>query len=324
LLQVNNLTVKFPSATSGRQLPAHLTAVRNVSFDIHQGEIFGLVGESGCGKTSLGRALIRLVKPSAGKVKYRGQTIGEMKKAELRQRQRKIQYLFQDPLSSLSPRRTVQQSLREPLDLYNIGDPTERPTLITQTLDSVGLQQKVSGQFPHELSGGQRQRVAFARALVAKPDLIIADEPMSSLDVSIQARIIKLIHHVRRETGVAFLLISHDLAVIQQLADRVAVMYLGKILEMADTNHLFRSPAHPYTRALFRAVPQIRNESVENTVPLYGEPPSSLTPPPGCVFHTRCSEAMDVCKKIEPPQTIVGDKQVVEKNHIVRCHLWSN
>jgi oligopeptide/dipeptide ABC transporter ATP-binding protein len=324
LLQVDQLVVKFPSAASARQGPAQLTAVRKVSFDIHPGEIFGLVGESGCGKTSLGRALIHLIKPSEGEVSFRGRSMVGMEKSELRQCQRKIQYLFQDPLSSLSPRRTVEQSLQEPLDLYKIDDPAARPALIVQTLETVGLAQEVLNLFPHELSGGQRQRVALARALVAKPELIIADEPMSALDVSVQARIIRLIHEVRRETGVAFLLISHDLAVIQQLADRVAVMYLGKILEMAAASQIFQSPAHPYTQALLKAVPVIRNNQAEKPVYLEGEPPSALTPPAGCVFHTRCVEVMDICKNIDPPPTIVTESLSSEKNHTVRCHLCSS
>jgi len=322
LLQVRKLAVRYPVRNRGQAKNRFLTAVRDISFDVQAGEIFGLVGETGCGKTSLARAILRLSEPSEGEVFFRQQALGGMNKSELRNSRREIQYLFQDPLASLSPRRTIEQSLREPLALYNIGARETYRARMEQTLATVGLHPEVLTQYPHELSGGQRQRVALARALVAEPALIIADEPMSSLDVSVQARIIKLILDVRRATQVAFLLISHDLAVIQQLADRVGVMYLGEMVELAPVSQLFKAPAHPYTRALLNAVPGIGSQADENPVLLSGELPSALTPPPGCVFHTRCPEAMEICEKITPSQTYPADKAGHDENHTVRCHLW--
>ena len=299
-----------------------MSAVRGVSFELRAGRILGIVGESGCGKTSLSRALIRLLPAVAGDVVFRGRAIGSMNTAELRQVRREAQYIFQDPLAALSPRRTIGQTLLEPLVLHGIGSAAERPARIARCLETVGLDEVVLGRLPHQLSGGQRQRVALARALVADPSLIIADEPMSSLDVSVQARIIRLLLDVRAARGVAMILISHDLAVIRQLADDVAVMYLGELVETAPAADLFRAPAHPYTRALLDSVP-VADPSVRTRPSwLNGEPPSPLTPPAGCVFHTRCPQATARCATVTPDMHRIAAPPSNPLSHAARCHLW--
>lgn len=318
VLQVRGLTVSYPI----RRLPgkkAHrLTAVREVSFDLQRGHIFGLVGESGCGKTSVARVITGLCTPAAGNVLYRQRELAKMNVHELRQTRREIQYLFQDSLAALSPRRNIWQTLLEPLTLYRIGSKERQRDLIANVLQTVDLHVDVLSRYPHELSGGQRQRIALARALLSGPTLIIADEPMSSLDVSVQARMIALIRKVRQETGIAFLLISHDIAVVQQLADEVAVMYLGQIVEKGPATRVFSKPAHPYTRALFDSVPGQRKRPAL----LQGEPPSALTPPAGCVFHTRCPRVMENCRTMSPSE--INLAAAAGGNHTVRCHLWNS
>jgi len=321
LLQVRMLTVSYPIRHPPGYRRSELTAVRDVSLDLRQGHIYGLVGESGCGKTSVARAIAGLCNISAGAVHYRQRELKQMTARELRQARREIQYLFQDPLAALSPRRTIWQTLLEPLKLYGIAGPDSRRPLIEHVLQTVDLHQEVLSRYPHELSGGQRQRVALARALVSEPAIIIADEPMSSLDVSVQARMIELIRKVREETGIAFLFISHDIAVVQQVADEVAVMYLGQIVETGPAAHVFSKPAHPYTRALFEAVPRHRSDQRTGLVTLKGEPPSPLTPPAGCVFHTRCSQAMASCRASKPDE--INLAAPAGGNHTVRCHLWN-
>jgi len=318
LLCVRDLVVKY-RATSGSGV--WLTAVNGVSFDLHAGSIFGLVGESGSGKTSLVHAIMQLVHPSAGEVLFHGENLAQMKKTSRQKIRRNIQLVFQDPLASLSPRRSILQSLREPLDHFRIEVAGQRHARACGALETVGLEPDVLQRFPHELSGGQRQRVALARALVTEPELIIADETVSSLDVSVQARIIELILEMRQQLGIAFLFIAHDLAVIQQLADRVGVMYLGKMIEAAPADRLFHQAAHPYTRSLLEAVP-VPDPAHGKPVALQGEPPSALTPPAGCAFHTRCPRAMEECRILEPLDRQINQTGVKRTSHNVRCHLW--
>jgi oligopeptide/dipeptide ABC transporter ATP-binding protein len=317
LLSVRNLRVEYPRP--GGRRPGIL-AVNSVSFDIPPASIFGLVGESGSGKTSVAHSIARLVKPAAGEIRFDGENLLDRKKIDERQVRKDIQMVFQDPFASLSPRRSILQSLLEPLAHFSIGLPAERRDRALAAMRQVGLESKILNRYPHELSGGQRQRVALARALVCEPRLIIADEAVSSLDVSVQARILELILKLRNETGTAFLFISHDLAVIRQLADVVGVMYLGQILELAPAKSIFSQPAHPYTRSLLRAVPS-PDPSRDKPLVLEGEPPSPLTPPPGCVFHTRCREALERCKREIPVESRLEGSGNTHYSHLVRCHL---
>ena len=317
LLSIRNLLVRYPGINDRA---AELTAVNEVSFDIQAGSIFGLVGESGSGKTSLAQSVAQLIKPSGGQILFHGKDLATMENSERRLARKNIQIVFQDPLASLSPRRSILQSLLEPLNHFAIGEPAQRYSRALCSLESVDLDRELLSRYPHELSGGQRQRVALARALVSEPELIIADEAVSSLDVSVQARILKLCLQLRDRTGVSFLFVSHDLAVIQQLADVVGVMYLGQILEIAPVAELFQQPAHPYTRALIQAVPA-PDPGIAKPVILRGEPPSPLTQPPGCVFHTRCPEVMEQCSSLRPDEKNIIDPQISSKSHLVRCHL---
>ena len=318
LLSVRDLVIQY-RVTGGRG--DFLTAVNGVSFDIHTGSIFGLVGESGSGKTSLAHSIMQLVRPTAGEVLFHGENLARMKEASLQKTRRNIQLVFQDPMASLSPRRSILQSLIEPLDHFRIDVAGQRHARACRALETVGLEPDILQRFPHELSGGQRQRVALARALVTEPELIIADEAISSLDVSVQARIIELILNMRQQLGIAFLFIAHDLAVIQQLADRVGVMYLGKMIEVAPADRLFHQAAHPYTRSLLEAVP-VPDPAHGKPVVLQGEPPSALTPPTGCAFHTRCPRAVEQCRVSEPPDSQINATGVKRTTHNVRCHLW--
>jgi len=313
LLSVRDLVVRYQAAGQS-QTP--LTAVRGVSLDIAPAGIYGLVGESGSGKSSLAHAILQLVAPVSGQVLFKGQDLVTMKKSQLNAARRNIQVVFQDSLASLSPRRSILQTLVEPLDHFRIGAPADRKEKTVAALETVGLDPVVINRYPQELSGGQRQRVALARALITEPELIIADEPVSSLDASVQARIIELILDLREKLGIAFLFVSHDLAVIRQLADTVVVMYLGKIVEYAAAEQLFARPAHPYTRSLLDAVP-VADPTHPAPLVLAGEPPSPLTPPAGCVFHRRCPDVIAPCSSIDPGETSIS-------NHRVRCHLWKS
>ena len=317
LLEVRGLRVEYPVSAHRR-----LRAVHEVSFALWPGCILGIVGESGCGKTSLVRALLGLLPAAAGSVWLRGRDLAAMTPSARRAERRHVQHVFQDPAGSLSPRRTVGQTLQEPLQLYRLGTRAGWPERIARALGTVGLQPDVLPRFPHELSGGQRQRIALARALIAEPDLIVADEPTASLDASAQATVIGLIRRVREELGVAFLLISHDLAAVQQLADNVGVMYLGRLVECAPAAALFATPAHPYTQALLAAATGVAGDGGDAAA-LRGDPPSPLTPPPGCVFHTRCPRFMDRCSRDAPDETVLRQQPGEREAHRVRCLLWS-
>lgn len=314
LLSVRDLRTAYRLQGAPRRT---LEAVRGVSFDIPEGGIVGLVGESGSGKTSLAHALLGLQRQCSGQVLLDGKDLLRMKASGLRAARRDIQAIFQDPLASLSPRRNILQSLLEPLDHFGIGPRKQRPDLARKALEAVELDPDLASRYPHEISGGQRQRAALARAVVTKPRLIIADEPVSSLDIPMQARMIGLFSRLREQTGIAFLFISHDLSVVRKLADSVVVMYLGRILESGPARQVLGRPAHPYTRSLLNAIPSVDPEHAAPQI-LAGEAPSPLTPPPGCVFHTRCEEALSDCRLEEP-----GARSAGASEHCVKCHLWN-
>jgi len=317
LLSVRNLVVRYPPSRSGHDT---FTAVRDVSLDIQPGHIHALVGESGSGKTSLARAILQLLPSESGRILFRGEDLATMSRRQLREARRNMQAVFQDPLAALSPRRTVLQALLEPLDHFRIGSARERPERAAIALQTVGIDTALGQRYPHELSGGQRQRVSLARALVAEPKLIIADEPLSSLDLPVQARIIELIRQLRDRLGLAFLLISHDLSVVRRLADHLTVMYLGEVVESGPAQELFGNPAHPYTRCLLASIPVPDPAHAAPSV-LQGEQPSALTPPAGCVFHMRCPERLERCAREAPAET---DIAAGEQSRRVRCHLWSS
>ena len=318
LLEVRHLARYFQAGRAGGLLggsPRMLRAVDGVSFTLRQRETLGLVGESGCGKSTLGRTILRLIEPTSGQVLIDGQDVTALRGPALRQLRRTMQMVFQDPYSSLNPRMRVGASIREPLDIFRIGTAEERRARVGSLLERVGLDSSYAARFPHELSGGQRQRVGIAAALSLEPRVIVADEPVSALDVSVQAQILNLLHRLQRDLGLSLLFIAHNLDVVQHVSDRVAVMYLGKIVETAPTNRLFASPEHPYTRALLSAIPIPDPTRALHPQPLPGEVPSPLDPPAGCRFHPRCPLAEDICRRIEPPL------QAYAPDTAVACHV---
>jgi oligopeptide transport system ATP-binding protein len=319
LLQVENLVKHFPVGGGMFTKPTgQVRAIDGVSFALHKGETLGLVGESGCGKTTTGRCILQLERPTSGRIVFEGVDLATLSEAELRKVRRRVQVIFQDPYSSLNPRMTIGQIIAEPLKVHGIiGDPAGRERRVRELLEQVGLLPQHARRYPHQLSGGQRQRVGIARALAMEPSLIICDEPVSALDVSIQAQIINLLEDLQKRLGLTYLFIAHDLSVVRHISDRVAVMYLGKIVEIADRTALYEEPMHPYTRALLSAVP-IPDPAVElkreRTV-LRGEVPSPLNPPPGCVFHPRCPVAVGRCS------TEVPVLRELRGSHSGACHL---
>ena len=319
LLEVRDLRKYFP-VRGGllRRVVANVRAVDGVSFSVSRGQTFGLVGESGCGKSTLGRSIIRLQAPTAGQVLLEGEDIAAMSRKRLLPYRRRMQMIFQDPYASLSPRRTVEQTLREPLDVHKIGKPGERNRRVRELLEVVGLGTRALNRYPHEFSGGQRQRVGIARALALEPQLIVADEPVSALDVSVQSQILNLVEDLQAEHGIAFIFIAHDLAVIQHVSDVVGVMYLGRLVEIADSQALYAEPKHPYTRALMSAIPQPEPGGGRKRIVLDGEVPSPMNPPPGCPFHTRCPKVMDRCRSEPPALRNLGSESAP---HWVSCHL---
>ena len=316
LLEVRNLSRYF-TARGGllRRASAPVKAVDGVSFTIERGQALGLVGESGCGKSTLGRAILRLHEPTGGEVWLNGENITALSGEELLARRRQMQIIFQDPYASLNPRRTIGESIREPLDVHRVGTADERERRVRELLDIVGLPDSARHRFPHEFSGGQRQRVGIARALALNPSLIVADEPVSALDVSVQSQVLNLIARLQREFGIAFLFISHDLAVIQHVSDVVAVMYLGKIVEMAPAEELYRNPRHPYTQALLSAVPTPDPARRAGRIVLQGDIPSPADPPAGCPFHPRCPQVMSRCRTEVPALLSAAGPRTVA------CHL---
>ncbi|MEQ1802410.1 MAG: oligopeptide/dipeptide ABC transporter ATP-binding protein [Gammaproteobacteria bacterium] len=323
LVEVTDLRKHFPVRGGVfRRVVGQIKAVDGVTLSVAPGETLGLVGESGCGKSTLGRTILRLQEPTGGTIRFAGEDITRLTRRQLMPWRRRMQAVFQDPYGSLSPRRTVAQTVREPLDVHRVGTPAERNTRVAELMDVVGLSPQSADRYPHEFSGGQRQRVGIARALALNPRFIVADEPVSALDVSVQSQVLNLIARLQRERGIAFLFISHDLAVIQHVSDRIGVMYLGKLVELAPAADLFRTPLHPYTEALLSAVPQVDAggpHQGRKRIVLSGDVPSPRNPPSGCPFHTRCPKVMETCRTVVPPlKSPAGDG-----SRTVACHLYS-
>ena len=318
LLQVTDLVKHFPIKSGvviDREV-ARVRAVDGVSLTLRAGETLGLVGESGCGKSTLSRTILQLTAPTSGSVRFDGQELVGRSARELRPLRREMQMIFQDPFASLNPRKRVGQIIGEPIQLHGLAEGAELKRMVQDLLDRVGLQAEHYNRYPHEFSGGQRQRIGIARAVGLQPRLIIADEPVSALDVSVQAQIINLLEDLQREFGMAYLFVAHDLGVVRHVSDRVAVMYLGKIVEEADADSLYTRAQHPYTHALLSAVPipDPRKNAVRERITLEGDVPSPIDPPPGCRFHTRCASATDICRRDEPPLLETQD------THQVACH----
>ena len=317
LLNVENLKMHFPvhGGILYRQI-ATVFAVDGVSFSVESGKTVGLVGESGCGKSTIGRALLRLYDPTAGRVSFEGQDITQLKGNSLRELRADMQMIFQDPFESLNPRHTIGNILEEPFVIHEIGKPAERRQEVLKLLDRVGMPADAVHKYPHEFSGGQRQRIGIARAIALKPKLIICDEPVSALDVSIQSQILNLLLELQQEMGMAYLFIAHDLSVIKHVSDQIAVMYLGRIVEIADSESLYANPMHPYTRALISSIPVPDPRQRKDFVPLQGEVPSPMNPPPHCHFVERCPLAKPICNQETPQLTQQGTG-----NHQVACHF---
>ncbi len=312
LLSVENLVVDFPVGRKRK-----VSAVANISFDIVRGETLGLVGESGCGKSTTGKAIMQLPRPTRGSVRLDGTDLAALKGEELRRTRPRLQMIFQDPISSLNPRRTVTQIVEEPLKIWNLGSEAERLAKVEEVLTSVGIDPRAAAERkPHEFSGGQCQRISIARAVITDPSVIICDEPVSALDVSVQAQILNLLEEMKERYGLTLVFVAHDLAVVKNVSDRVAVMYLGKMCEISPPDVLYAAPAHPYTKALLSAIPlPDPAASVDVGQHLEGELPSPIDPPSGCRFRTRCDRAQELCSKVEPQM------QLVEGDHWVACHF---
>lgn len=316
LLEVRNLKMYFSVKNDGLFKPKkQLKAVDGVSFTIYQGETLGLVGESGCGKSTTGKLIVKILHPTDGQIIYKGKDIIPMSKKEFREMRKEIQMIFQDPYSSLDPRRSNGKTIEEPLEVNKVKGNTKEKVL--GIMKEVGLREEFYDRYPHEFSGGQRQRVGIARALALNPKLIVCDEPVSALDVSIQAQILNLMRELQKAHHLTYLFISHDLSVVKHISDRIAVMYLGGIVELTDKKELFDHPLHPYTKALLESVPVPDPEKRKEQGKLKGDVPSPIDPPEGCTFHTRCNQCMDICKKNVP------EFKEIEKNHFVKCFLYN-
>jgi oligopeptide transport system ATP-binding protein len=319
LLKVEDLQMHFP-ITQGIVIQKKIGAVRavdGISFDVRRGETLGLVGESGCGKSTTGRTILHLSKATGGRILFRGEDITKIQGEPLKKVRRNMTMIFQDPYASLNPRMTVGNIISEPLLIHNIGTAKERQEKVAELLEVVGLSRFYANRYPHEFSGGQRQRVGIARALAAEPEFIVADEPVSALDVSIQAQVVNLMEDLQDKLGLTYLFVAHDLSVVRHISDRVAVMYLGKIVELADRDEIYKAPGHPYTRALLSAIPipDPKLERKRRRIILAGDVPSPVNPPPACRFHTRCPLAQQICREQEPAFRDIGG------GHFVACHF---
>lgn len=318
ILQVQDLKKYFPikGGVFGKKTLKQVKAVDGVSFDVFEGETFGIVGESGCGKSTTGRTILRLLEPTEGKILFQGKDIAEFSKNDMRKLRKDIQIIFQDPFASLNPRMKIKETIEEPLINFGVTDRSEREKRVLEVADQVGLTKAQLTRFPHEFSGGQRQRIGIARALVSKPKLIIADEPVSALDVSIQSQVLNLMRDLQKEFGLTYIFISHDLSVVKHFCDRIGVMYLGKMVEVADKKRLYDTPLHPYAEALLSALPSSHPLQKKQRIILQGDVPSPSNPPSGCTFHPRCFKCLDVCKTEQP------SLQQVHEDHLVSCHLY--
>ena len=313
LLEVRNLRKSFRVNDALGRSAGRLTAVKDVSFSISQGETLGLVGESGCGKSTTGKLIMQLLEADGGEVLFEGKDLCSLSPARMRPYRRQIQMIFQDPFSSLNPRMTVGAILSEPLLIHKLVPGRQVRDRVIELLERVGLSAAHEQRYPHEFSGGQRQRIGIARALAVEPRLIIADEPVSALDLSVQAQILNLLQEIQQERNLSYLFIAHDLAVIEHMSDRIAVMYLGRIVEMAEASELYRNPRHPYTEALLNAIPT-PDPDAPRPVALSGEIPSPVNPPEGCPFHPRCPYASELCRQQDPPLANVSEE------HLAACH----
>jgi len=318
ILEVQNLKKYFPIRRGAlSRVAAYVRAVDDVSFTINRGETFGLVGESGCGKTTTGRAVLRLIDADSGQIRFDGEDLLKLDSAELRRRRRDMQIIFQDPYASLNPRMTIRSIVGEPFAIHRIATISERDDQVAALLKTVGLDSSVMNRYPHEFSGGQRQRIGIARALALRPKLIVADEPVSALDVSIQAQIINLLADLQTEFGLTYLFISHSIPVIEHISTRIGVMYLGKLVEVGASEQICLTPKHPYTQALLSAVPVPDPAARKRRFVLKGDVPTPVNPPPGCRFHTRCPIAVERCKVEEP------DLRPLDDGRRAACHLAS-
>ncbi len=317
LIEVQELKKWFPIKKGFlKKTVGHVKAVDGLSFSINKGETLGIVGESGCGKSTMGRTLLRLLEPTSGRIFFEGEDITELKKEGLREKRRDMQIIFQDPFASLDPRMSVGSIISEPLKVHKVLSGKALEERVAQLLSEVGLNPDYASRYPHEFSGGQRQRVGIARALALKPKLIVCDEAVSALDVSVQGQIINLLQELKDRFSLTYIFIAHDLGVVRHISDRVAVMYLGKMLELADKDELYENPLNPYTKALLQAVPVLDPDRIKTAPVLEGEIPSPADPPSGCRFHTRCNMAIDRCKESEPKLN------EVTPGHFCACHLY--
>ena len=316
LLEVQKVKKEFVTSKSLTGKPLKIVhAVDSVDLTIYEGETIGVVGESGCGKSTLGRCILQLIKPTAGHVLYRGEDITKLNKEQMRQMRRKMQLIFQDPYASLNPRMTVLELIMAPLEAFGIGTMEERVKRVKEIMELVGMPENMMNRYPHEFSGGQRQRIVIARALVLNPEFVVCDEPVSALDVSVRAQVLNLIQELKKKKHLTYMFISHDLSVVKYISDRIAVMYLGRIVEIAEKNELYNNPQHPYTKALLSAIPIPDVDNKMKREILTGDVPSPLNPPSGCYFHTRCKYATERCKTECPALHDVGN------GHMVACHL---
>ena len=316
LLEVQKVKKEFVTSKSLTGKPLKIVhAVDSVDLTIYEGETIGVVGESGCGKSTLGRCILQLIRPTAGNVLYRGEDITKLNKEQMRQMRRKMQLIFQDPYASLNPRMTVLELIMAPLDAFGIGTMEERVQRVKEIMELVGMPENMMNRYPHEFSGGQRQRIVIARALVLNPEFVVCDEPVSALDVSVRAQVLNLIQELKKKKHLTYMFISHDLSVVKYISDRIAVMYLGRIVEIAEKNELYNNPQHPYTKALLSAIPIPDVDNKMKREILTGDVPSPLNPPSGCYFHTRCKYATERCKTECPVLHDVGN------GHMVACHL---